>query len=114
MVDHCVTLEERARLLSELLTDLVTGQAQIVRILTRMSVVMDTVMERINRHWERIGWAEEQILVLEHGWDNPIMVDDDSNEETVVSNGESVEIEENKVAIPIPPPGHLVLIKDDK
>ena len=54
----------------------------------------------------------EMILALEHTQENPIVVDD---EEMVVSNGvegEELEVEENKVAVPIPPPGWLVPIKD--
>ena len=42
--------------------------------------------------------------------ENPIVVDD---EETVVSEGEELEVEENEVAIPIPVPGRLVPIKDE-
>ena len=41
--------------------------------------------------------------------ENPIVVDD---EETVVSEGEELEVEENEVAILIPAPGRLVPIKD--
>ena len=54
----------------------------------------------------------EMILALEHMQENPIVVDD---EEMVVSNGiegEELEVEENEVAVPIPPPGQLVTIKD--
>ena len=52
----------------------------------------------------------EMILVLEHTQVNPILVDD----ETAVSKGlqEELEIEENKVAIPVPVPGRLVPIED--
>ena len=54
----------------------------------------------------------EMILALEHTRDNPIVVDDDSNGETVVSDGVELKVEENEVAIPIPPPGRLVPIED--
>ena len=54
----------------------------------------------------------EMILVLEHTWDNPIVVEDDSDVETAVSEGEELEVEENEVAIPIPPPGHLIPIEE--
>ena len=54
------------------------------------------------------------ILGLEHTAANPIVVD---KEETVVkagsSSGEELEIEENKVAVPIPAPGQLVPIEED-
>ena len=55
----------------------------------------------------------EMLLALEHTQENPIEVD--SKGETAVSNGvdgEELEVEENAVAIPIPPPGRLVPIKD--
>ena len=55
-------------------------QAQIARILTGISVVMDTIIERMNDHQERI-------LVLEHSQDNLIIVDDDDDKEIVVSEG---------------------------
>ena len=54
----------------------------------------------------------EMILTLEHMRDNPIMVDDDSDVEMAVSEGEELEVEENEVAIPIPPLGHLIPIED--
>lgn len=68
------------RLLSELLTDLMVDQAQIARILTGISVVTDTIIERMNDHQERI-------LVLEHSQGNLIIVDDDDDKEIVVSEG---------------------------
>ena len=40
------------------------------------------------------------------------MVDKESDGEMAVSNGVELEVEENEVAIPIPPPGRLVPIKD--
>ena len=54
----------------------------------------------------------EMILVLEHIQENPIMVGDESDREMVVSNRVELKVEENKVAIPIPPPGQLVPIED--
>ena len=54
----------------------------------------------------------EMLLALEHLQENPIEVEDGSEGEMVVSNGVEVAVEENEVAIPIPPPGHLVLIED--
>ena len=47
----------------------------------------------------------EMILMLEHMQENPIVVEDKSNVETAVSDGVELKVEENKVAIPIPPPG---------
>ena len=60
---------------------------------------------------ERMDAMREMILVLEHTWENPIVVDE---EEMVVSDGsgEELEVEENEVAIPILVPGRLVPIED--
>ena len=55
----------------------------------------------------------EMILALEHMRENPIMLDNEESEgKTTVSNGVELKVEENKVAIPIPPPSHLVPIED--
>ena len=63
---------------------------------------------------ERMDAMREMILGLEHTAANPIVVDE---EETVVeegsSSGEELEIEENKVAVPIPAPGQLVPIEEE-
>ena len=61
---------------------------------------------------ERMDTMREMILVLEHTQENPIVVD---KEETAVSDGlgEDLEVEENKVAIPIPVPGQLIPIEDE-
>ena len=63
---------------------------------------------------ERMDAMREMILELEHTAANPIVVDE---EETVVevgsSLGEELEIEENKVAVPIPMPGRLVPIEEE-
>ena len=68
---------------------------------------------------ERMVWAEERmdtmremLLALEHTWENSIMVDEESKGETVVSNGVELKMEENEVAIPIPPPGRLIPIEE--
>ena len=48
----------------------------------------------------------EMILTLEHMQENPLVVDEDKSKgETAVSDGVELETEENKVAIPILPPG---------
>ena len=54
----------------------------------------------------------EMILTLEHSQENPIVVDEESEGEMVVSNRVELEVEENEVVIPIPPPGQLVPIED--
>ena len=61
---------------------------------------------------EHMDTMREMILALEHMLVNPIVIDE---EETVVAGEESeeeVEIEENEVAIPIPPGGRLIPIEE--
>ena len=60
----------------------------------------------------RMDAMQEMILALEHTEVNPIMVDE---EVTAVSEGlaETLEVEENEVAVPIPVPGRLVPIEDE-
>ena len=49
---------------------------------------------------------QEMILELEHTAANPIVVDEDNTVvEVASSSGEELEVEENKVAVPIPVPG---------
>ena len=48
---------------------------------------------------------KEMLLVLEHMQENPIVVDKESD-------GVELEMEENEVVIPIPPPGRLVPIEE--
>ena len=68
--------------------------------------------EQIREARERMDAMREMILALEHMQENPIMVEDESDKETAVSDGVELETEENEVAIPIPPPGQLVPIVD--
>ena len=68
--------------------------------------------ERAVQAEESLDAMREMILALEHTWDNPIVVDKESDGETVVSNRVELEVEENEVAVPIPPPGRLVPIED--
>ena len=54
----------------------------------------------------------EMILGLEHTAANPIIVDDEETAVAEDNSEEEVEIEENKVAVPIPVPGRLVPIEE--
>ena len=61
---------------------------------------------------EHMDAMREMILALEHMRENPAVVDE---EEMVVEgseSGEELEIEENKVAVPIPIPGQLIPIEE--
>ena len=68
--------------------------------------------ERVVQAEERLDAMREMILALENMQENPIVVDEDSNGETAVSDRVDLEVEENKVAIPIPSPGRLIPIED--
>ena len=54
----------------------------------------------------------EMLLALKHMQENPIKVEEESEGKMVVSDGVELEVEEDKVAIPIPPPGRLIPIED--
>ena len=64
---------------------------------------------RVAQVEEWMDVMQEMILGLEHMQENPIVVDD---EETAVSDGEELNVEENEVAVPILVSGRLVPIKD--
>ena len=61
---------------------------------------------------ERMDAMREMILGLEHTAANPIIVDDEETAVAEDNSEEEVEIEENKVAVPIPVPGRLVPIEE--
>ena len=73
--------------------------------MANLAAVAMAQQQKIREAEERMDAMREMILALEHSQENPIMVDEESEGETVVSNRVELEIEENKVAIPIPPPG---------
>ena len=121
-VDH---LSERLSTLEGKVTDLEAGYTELL-VLGREQVEMTTQLAcvlgqlatavlaqqgKIHVMEERMDVMREMILVLEHTQENPIVVDE---EEMAVSSGsrEELEIEENKVAIPILVPSRLIPIKD--
>ena len=61
---------------------------------------------------ECIDAMREMILGLEHMAANPIVVDDEEMAMAEEGSEEEVEIEENKVAVPIPVPGQLAPIEE--
>ena len=71
-----------------------------------------TQQGKIRKLGERMDTMKEMLLTLEHMQENPIVVDEESEGEMVVSDGVELKVEENEVAIPIPPPGCLVPIED--
>ena len=80
--------------------------------LVSLATVVVAQQQKILQVEERINVMREMILALEHTQENPIMVEDGSDDEMAVSNQVELKMEENKVAILIPPPGWLVPIED--
>ena len=77
-----------------------------------MATIVVAQQQKILQAKERMNAMREMILALEHTQENPLIVEDESEGETVVSNGVELEMEENKVAILILPLGRLIPIKD--
>ena len=90
----------------------VETSSRAVQGLGQLATVVLAQQAKICSMDKRMDAMREMILVLEHMQANPIVVDE---EETAVSKGsrEVLEIEENKVAVPIPAPGQLVPIEDE-
>ena len=81
--------------------------------LANLATLAVAQQQKIWKAEERIDAMRKMILVLEHMQENPLVVNKDESEgETVVSDGVELEVEENEVAILIPPPGQLVPIED--
>ena len=128
--DHA---SERLLALEGKVTDLEEGYTELLALgreqtetsvrVCRAIVALSTIMiaqqdqlaalrERMVQAEERMDTMREMILVLEYTQENPIVVDEESEDGTAVSDGVELEVEENEVAVPIPLPGHLVPIKE--
>ena len=81
-------------------------------MLANLAAVAIAQQQKIYEVEERMDTMREMLLMLEHMQENPLVVDEESKGETVVSDGAEFKVEENKVAILIPPPGQLVSIED--
>ena len=87
--------------------------AQSCWALANLATLAVAQQQKIWEAEERIDAMRKMILVLEHMQENPLVVNKDESEgETVVSDSVELEVEENEVAILIPPPGQLVPIED--
>ena len=105
-------MEEGYQALLALGQDQVTTRVRACAAIAALTAITTDQQVQLVRAEERMDAMREMILMLEHTWDNPIVVDDDSDVEMVVSEGEELEVEEDEVVIPIPPPGHLIPIED--
>ena len=91
----------------------VETSAQSCWALANLATVAVAQQQKIQEAKERMDTMREMILALEHMQENPLVVDGEESEgETVVSDGVELEMEENEVVILIPPPGQLVPIED--
>ena len=84
-------------------------------ITTAQQDQLAAMRDRVTHAEERMDVMREMLLALEHTQENPIMVDKETEGETVVSDGvggKELDVEENEVAVPIPVPGRLVPIMD--
>ena len=88
-----------------MLQDMVLRMNEEQAWLVRINI---STTEALHQSLVQIGNLVTRVAVLEHGPWNPVVIDDNSNGETVVTD-EMVR-EENEVLIPIPPPGQLVEI----
>ena len=80
--------------------------------LAGLARVVVAQQQKILQAKEHMDAMREMILALEHTQENPIKVEDRSEGEMAVSNRVELKVEENEVAIPIPPPGQLIPIED--
>ena len=89
----------------------VETSTRAARGLGQLATAVLAQQAKIHSQDERMDAMREMILALEHMRANPIVVDEEG---TVVSDGfgEELEIEENKVAIPVLVPGRLIPIED--
>ena len=90
----------------------VETSARLCWALASLATVVTAQQQKILQAKERMVTMREMILALEHTQENPIVVEEESKGETVVSNRVELKVGENKVVIPIPPPGRLVPIEN--
>ena len=105
-------MEEGYRALLALGQEQVETGTRACRAITALTVITSAQQTQLTEARERMDVMREMILALEHTQDNPIVMEDKSDGETAVSDGVELKVEENKLVIPIPPPGRLVPIED--
>ena len=112
--DRLADTERSLNTLLDLGREQTEASTRAARGLGQLATCVLAQQNKIRAMEERMDAMREMILGLEHTATKPIVVD---KEETVVeagsSSGEELEIEENKVAIPILVPGRLMPIEED-
>ena len=110
--DKMADVEQGLNGLLELGREQIETSTRTTRGLGQLVMCVLAQQNKIRAMEERMDAMREMILGLEHPAANPIVVD---KEETVIEDsesGEELEIEENKVAVPIPVPGRLIPIEE--
>ena len=110
--DKMADVEQGLNGLLELGREQTETSTRTTRGLGQLATCVLAQQNKIRAMEERMDAMREMILGLEHPAANPIVVD---KEETVIEDsesGEELEIEENKVAVPIPVPGRLIPIEE--
>ena len=110
--DKMADVEQGLNGLLELGREQTKTSTRTMRGLGQLATCVLAQQNKIRVMEERMDAMREMILALEHTAANPIVVD---KEEMVVEDsesGEELEIEENKVAVPIPVLGRLIPIEE--
>ena len=85
-------MEEGYQALLALGRDQVSTGVQACAAIATLTAITTDQQAQLVRAEERMDAMRETILALEHTWDNPIVVDDESDGETVVSDGVELKV----------------------
>ena len=110
--DKVADMDQGISALLELGQEQTEASTRAAQGLGQLATCVLAQQNKIRAMEEHMDTMREMILGLEHTAANPIVVD---NEEMAVagsSSGEELEVEENKVAVPIPVLGRLMPIKE--
>ena len=99
-------------MLLELGREQMEASTQAAQGLGQLATCVLAQQNKIRAMEERMDTMQEMILGLEHSAANPIVVDKEETAMAEDRSEEEIEIEENKVAVPIPVLGRLVPIKE--
>ena len=112
--DKEANMEHNLNALLELGREQMEASTRVARGLGQLAMCILAQQNKIRAMEEKVDAMREMILGLEHTVANPIVMDEEEMAvEAASSSGEELEIEENKVAVPIPVPGRLVPIEEE-
>ena len=110
--DKMVDIERGLDGLLELGQEQTETSTRSARGLGQLAMCVLAQQHKIRAMEECMDAMREMILALEHLAANPIVVDEEETAVAEEGSEEKLEIEENKMAVPIPFPGRLVPIKE--